>query len=348
MASNDDEIIFENPDEIKEIRGEIERWRPPDFSQVVEDGRFRRIFIAGISGYVGSALAMGLRDEYEVIGSYHEHPVRIEGVTSIKMNCLMGGEILTAISRFDPDLVVYCAGVTSTDRSEELPQVAEALNFRAPAIFFKVLPKPVPFVYFGTDVIFGDPKKAPFNEQARPKSVNTLALTKQKGEAMVYNHNRLTYVFRLPAIYGEVLGGPQYPRPTWLQWLQRSLEAGEKTPLFRDQVRSSIYIGDVVRAFKKFLKKAPLKSTLLNVAPEEGLSRLEFGKLFCREFGYDENLLVDISVDDNPETTIPRPKDCRLVGKLFQSSYSFNVQTAREGLKEMSERLRTGYTKNWL
>ncbi len=346
MASNDDDIVFET-EELKSVRSEIDRWKAPDFSQTVEEGRFRRIFIAGISGYIGSALALGLRDDYEVFGSYYDHPVRIEGVTGLKMNCLMGGEILSSITRYNPDLVVYCAGMTSTDQCEELPQVAEALNFRAPAIFFKVLPKPVPFVYFGADVIFGDTLKAPFNEQARAKAVNTLALTKKKGEAMVYNHNRLTYVFRLPNVYGERLGGPQFPRDSWLQWLQRNLEAGERVSLYRDQIRSSLYVGDLVRAFKKFLGKAPMKSTLLNIAPERGYSRYEFGRLFCRQFGYDESLIMDSSVDDNPELTIPRPKDCRLVGSLFQESYKFLPQSAEEGLKEMSDRLRVGCTKGW-
>ncbi len=346
MASNDEDDLGAS-EELEKVKPNLQSWSVPDLTNIVQEGRFRRILIAGVSGYIGSALALGLRDEYEIVGTYYDHPVRIEGVTCIKMNCLMGGEILSALTRFNPDLVVYCVGLNSTDHCEEAPAIAEALNFRAPAIFFKVLPKPVPFVYFGSDVIFGDPKKAPFKESDKPKSLNTLALTKQKGEAMVFNHSRLTYVFRLPAVYGETLGSIQYPRASWLRWLQRQLDKGEKVSLYKDQFRSSIYVGDVVRAFRKFLVKAPLKSSLLHIAPSVGQSRYEFGKLFCREFDYDENLLMESSINDNPETTIPRPKDIRLSGKIFEDIYKFTAQGPEEGLKEMAERLRTGYLKGW-
>jgi len=334
--------------ELTGVKQEVESWSPPDLSLSVDPNRYKRILIAGASSYLGSALALGLRDDYEIMGTYYQHPIRIDGVTSIKMNCLMGGEILTALTRFNPDLVVYCAGLTSTDRCEEMPPMAEALNFRAPAIFFKVLPKPVPFVYFGTDVIFGDPKKAPFKETSRPKSLNVLALTKQRGEAMTFNHSRLTYVFRLPNTYGETMGGIQSPRMSWLRWMQKKLDKGERVELYRDQIRSSLYIGDAVRAFRKFLKKSPVKSSLLHVAPDVGISRFEFGKLFCKEFDYDENLLVECSVNDNPEMTVPRPKDIRLDGSVFKDLYKFTCQSPQEGLKEMAERLRTGFIKPWI
>jgi dTDP-4-dehydrorhamnose reductase len=344
MASNKEDSAAESDGLIKT---ELNSWSAPDLSNTVQPGRFRRIMIAGVSGYIGSAMALGLRDEFEVVGTYYDHPVRIDGVNCIKMNCLMGGEILSALTRFNPDLVLYCVGLNSTDHCEEVPALAEALNFRAPAIFFKVLPKPVPFVYFGSDVIFGDPKRAPFRESEKPKPLNTLAVTKQKGEAMVYNHNRLTYVFRLPNVYGETLGGVQFPRFSWLRWLQLQLQQGEKIRLYHDQIRSSIYIGDVVRAFRCFLKKAPQKSSLLHLAPSVGLSRYDFGKLYCRTFDYEESLLMESSVMDNPETTIPRPKDIRLSGQVFEGLYNFKAQRPEDGLAEMSERLRTGFLKAW-
>jgi dTDP-4-dehydrorhamnose reductase len=313
------------------------------------DVNFGRILVIGASGYVGSALALALRDDYEVLGTYHQHPVRIEGTTGFAMNCLHGGEILAAVQRYNPDLVIYAAGLTSSKACEANPAIADALNFRAPMLFFKVLPKPVPFLYLSTDIVFGDASKGtmPFSEKSKPVPMNALGSSKLKGENLVLGHQRLTYVLRVPRLYGESLGGPQKPCYSWAQWLQGQLEQGASVDAFTDQVRSFAYIGDVARAVRAFVKKAPTESTLYHLAPDEALNHAQMARLYCKAMGYDPALIREAEREGHPLSAVPQPRNCALSGEAFRKEYEFRFQGAEEGLIELAERLRTGYTRGW-
>jgi dTDP-4-dehydrorhamnose reductase len=311
---------------------------------------FKRVMVVGASGYVGSALALALRDDYEVLSTYHQHPVRIEGTTGFPLNCLNGSEILTAVQRYSPDLVLYAAGLTSSRACEANPPVAEALNFRAATIFFKLLPKPVPFLYMSTDMVFGNGSKgaAPFTEKSKPVPMNEHGSSKLKGENLVMGHQRLTYVVRVPKIYGEVLGGPQRPRPSWLQWLQEQVERGTPVDVFTDQIRSFAYIGDIARAVRIFMKTAPTESSLYHLSPEQALSYADMARLYCKTMGYDPALIRDAKRSENPPSEVAQPLNCALSSEAFYKDYGFRLQNAAEGLQELSERLRTGFTRTWL
>src|SRR4051812_26000843 len=96
-----------------------------------------RVLIVGASGYMGSAIAAGLRDEFEVFGTYFRHQSRVDGCAGIKMNCLDGNEIFDWLKRISPDTVIFAPQISNMDYCQDNHQAAENLHFQSATFFFK-------------------------------------------------------------------------------------------------------------------------------------------------------------------------------------------------------------------
>jgi|GEM_PF-1336523 len=330
----------------------IDRIHPDEF-QHESALKIKRVMIVGASGYLGSALALGLRDEYEVFGSYHKSPMRIDGAHFFEMDCLNATDILNAASRYKPDIVIYCAGMSDIARCTANPMLSDAINTKAMTLFFKVLSRPVPLMYFSCDQVLSGNRPSDaqfrFDEVLNSNPLNEWGASRARGENQVLAHNRLTYVLRLPRIYGERLGSPFYPRETWVQETLRKLEAKDRFGAVVDQWRSSLYIGDAVRALRLFFAKAPLTSTIFNLSPSDSITPYESAIQLAKTFSMDSSLIEPVALEEYlANKTFEEPKFCSLSGKAFESHFPFRFQSLSEGLSEMKERLDTGYTQSWI
>lgn len=314
--------------------------------------RFRRVMIIGASGYLGSALAMGLRDDFEIFATYHKSSFWMEGTHSFKLDCLAGNDILTNIQRYQPDIVIYCAALASATMCQENPMIADALNSRAMALFFKVLPRPIPFVYISCDQVFsapGNDLNFRFNEEDDPNPTNELTESKIRGEGLVLNHNRLTYVMRIARLYGERLGAPQRPRESWVQRLLEQSQKGERITAVEDQWRSTAYIGDVVRAMRKFLIRAPLSSTLFHLGAGDAQTEFETSRTLLEIWGHGTERLTSRKLAE--QIALQHFNESRfsaISSKRFENLYSFKFQPFAEGAAEMRARLEAGFTQSWV
>lgn len=314
------------------------------------EDRIRRVFIIGVSSYIGSALAIHLRDHFEVFGTYLRTPTRIEGVTSLQLDCFDGNEILNQNKRYSPDAIIFCAGFNDKARCQIEVAKAEAINFKAPAIFFKLLPSTMRFIYFSTDEVFGPDitKQAPFDDSAAVSPGSVWAKTKFQGESVVTNHKGLTATFRLGRVYGEVMGSPLYAKLNWLNSLSLDLDQGNEVSARRNQVRSYTYIGDVARAVGTYLKKHNRPPVLYNLASKNAVSESEFLKSYAELFGYDPQLIQEVDYSlPKPREGAPEPLNCSLISSGIQRDYGFKPQTVEDGLAEFKNRLHEGWTKRW-
>lgn len=284
-----------------------------------------RVLIVGVSSYLGSALAYGLREHYEVIGTYNQHPIRIEGVTSVPMNCKNGGEIVDIMKRFSPDAVLFCAGVFSKDLAKIDPSMAETINFKAATVFFKVLNVPPLFLYFSNDDVLS--------------RNNVAAKTRLQGENAVLSQRHHALVMRTGKIFGEGTGGLSCLKESWTEALRRKLETGAKVGLADDRLHNFVYLGDVIRATRLVLAKAPVDSVLFEICGTEKASSSTFGKFFAQAFGFSPDQIME-------QRSSFEKEDHSLSPAKFCLAYPFKFSTIKEGLEEYAERMRVG-TRNW-
>lgn len=326
--------------------------------------QIRRVLIIGGSGYLGSALCLGLRDHFQVTGTFNKHTLRMAGVASCALDTLEGTEVLSILSRYNPDIVVYASGLTKAHICEANDALAEALNVKLIPMVLKSLPKPIPFVYLSGDMHFGLlPKEETADGGTRPiknhlfhekdslYAVNVIGKNKAQAEKIVMAKERLTFVIRMPLIYGESLGSAYAPRIAWLKRMQTMIENEESYPVINDQIRSSLYVGDFVRAFRMFLKKLPHSSQLFHFSAGDKCTAFDIAHEYCKRKNLDTDLLKGMDMEsyfEKQKWTHSEIKYSPLSAAKFKKVFDFQAQPYQEGIQEMLERYRTGFLGDWL
>jgi dTDP-4-dehydrorhamnose reductase len=311
----------------------------------------KRILIIGASGFLGSALAIELRDYFEVYGTYLNYPLRIQGVTCLMMDSTQGNEIVDMITRIQPDVVLYCAGLTNTDAAQLHRELSETLNLKAPTLFFKVPSRNFQFVYFSCDQVMHAalaPDNKAFTESDAVRPINAYAQIKSQAETVMTSQNRGVHCLRLGSLYGEAQGPPHAPKRSWVDWLGDELAKGRRVKAFEDQVRSFTYIGTAAKAIRVYLERMGTEGQLLNLASKDFCSRYEFARTFAKIMGYDENLVNPVSSAQGISMgSVARPQFCGLDVSRFESRFNYELDTWRAGLKSFADRLRLGQTGSW-
>lgn len=87
-----------------------------------------KVFIVGISGFLGYNLALRLRKDFLVSGAYFRHHLNIPGAQTFPVDPKKM-DILDPIMRVQsPDIVINALGLTDKKAVETLPKLADTLN----------------------------------------------------------------------------------------------------------------------------------------------------------------------------------------------------------------------------
>ncbi len=309
-----------------------------------------RLLIVGASGYIGSALCSGLKDQYEIFGTYCNNPIHINRVTTMQLNCLNGGEVIEIMKKIKPECIIFCAGFSDLDLCDQHPQLSEALNFQTASLFFRVTSGATKFIYFSTDQVFSGLNRKqpiqPYAETDQAQPLHQYGKSKVSAENMTISSQN-SCVLRVALPYGEPFGKTTVPRVAWNSILQSKLEKDTSVAATSDQVHSHVYIGDVVRATRLLLTTEKWKQKIYNIAGPEALSRYDFAKLFCKHMGFDELLVKGIPAESLYKSGAKRPLYTGMSSKLFEKDFEFQFQGPEEGLQEFAQRMKTGFTSSW-
>ncbi len=314
------------------------------------DGEINRVLIIGMSGYLGSALALGLRDDFEVFGTYNKRFVHMRGTTSLALDAMNTGDIVDTIKRVQPDIILYCAGIPDPETCQKEKDRAEQLHVKAPSLVLKTSIRPPQFIYFSADQVFGvvpEGFNPPFLDRSLTSPINTLGNTKAQAETMIATGTKGSHILRCGPLFGEGFGSANGFRRTWIEGLVRRLESGEKMQLPLGQIRSHLYVGDFIRAVRSFLKNIPADSCIYNIAPRDSLTLVEFGKYFCQELDFDPEL-IRLAESDDSSGVVVKSKDSSLSSNLFEHHFDFQFTTIRDSMREFAHRLQYGKTGNWM
>jgi dTDP-4-dehydrorhamnose reductase len=308
----------------------------------------RRILIVGVSSHLGSALAVGLRDYFEVFGTYYSNPLRVDGVTAMRLDLTNGGDVLEAVKRSQPDVVLFCAGVHDRIKAETNQALADAVNLKAATLFFKIQNNPSHFIYFSIDEVVGIAKPetpALLTESAPSEPLNVLGWTKSQGENLTLSVRNKTHVLRLGTVFGESGGTLHRPRRSWIGELIRKLELGQSVSASPELWRTPLFLGDFVRSVSLFLANLPAESGLWNLAGPTGLSEYAAFKAVAERFCPAQAHLVRPLASQ--ASSVPRPDYACLDSKKFCDAYAFEFQSFEASLDELQGRLKSGNLMSW-
>jgi len=288
-----------------------------------------RILVTGASGFLGHHVALHLRDRHEVFGLYLAHPVALEGCSLARLDLTDEGSVHGFLEEVRPDVIVHTAALGDADRCERHPAEAYLVNVRGTENLVQGAVRiGARLVYISTDLIY-DGTKGDYDEEDEPRPLNVYAETKLLGEQRAVALCKQTLVLRLALMYGR----GSMARSSFTDWLFDRLAKGQEVPLFADQYRTPLFVGQAAEVIGRLIEK-PEVSGIYNLGGGERVSRYEFGLKFCEVFNLPKGLLKPIAMEAFGYAA-RRPKDCSLNSSKLSTLLNIRPLTVEEGLEEM-------------
>ena len=249
----------------------------------------KRILITGISGLLGSNLGFCWKDRYDLLGTYHTHPVHLQGVQTRKVDILSGGEIIDVVRDFRPDVVIHCAALADIDACQENKDLAQQMNVQMTSCVVNALQNIQPkLVYISSDAFY-DGSRGMHSEVEKIDPVNYYSLTKYLGELEALKYPG-TLIART-AFFGWNIQN----KMSFAQQVISKLSNHESIKGFTDVWTSMLYTFDLAALLIKAIEK-DLKG-VYNFGTSDSMTKYQFAVSLALEFGLNASLIEPVSID---------------------------------------------------
>lgn len=262
------------------------------------------VFITGGSGLLALNWAMAIRERRQVVLGLHTRKISPAGVESRSIDLESADAAARAFSEAGAGLVVHTAGLTSVERCEQNPALAQHLNVELAENVARACSKlELPLVHISTDHLFsGDTPLVDETEATDP--INVYGRTKADAEERVLAAHPDALVVRTN-FFGW---GPGYRR-SFSDTILASLRSGEPITLFEDVFYTPILIENLADAVHGLVERGA--GGIFNVTGDERISKLHFGYMVARKFQLDPSLIVPGALADKAGL-VQRPRDMSL------------------------------------
>jgi dTDP-4-dehydrorhamnose reductase len=305
--------------------------------------------VTGASGLLGASLVSLAREQgREVVGLYHRHPVRIEGVKLLAADLTDQVETSRIFGELRPSTVVHCAAATDVDWCEEHPEEAHRVNMMVPAVIAGISSQSgARFLYVSTDSVF-DGGRGNYTETDTPAPLNVYAKTKLHGEREVLRQHPTALIARV-----NLYGWNAQEKHSLAEWVLQQLTRGKLVPGFSDVFFCPILANDLAEVILALLDEN--LAGLYHVVGSETVSKYEFARLVALTFGFDPRQVVATRLADTglkaqrpPNTTLNIGKICAALGRpmpdvdaglrrfaqLRENGYADRIKSHLTGIRE--------------
>jgi dTDP-4-dehydrorhamnose reductase len=289
----------------------------------------KKVLITGGSGLLAANWALSICDKYEVILLLHHKKISLSGVNIDTASLNNLDECLSILDKHQPDVVIHTAGLTSVEKCELNPNLAQEVNVDlAKNIATACSSQDVKLVHISTDHLFSSNQEL-FSEQSTPSPINNYAKTKLKGEQKVLENCKNALVIRTN-FFGW---GAKY-RQSFSDFILNNLKDGKSIDLFQDVFFTPILIDELVGKVHQLINTG--FNGIFNVVSNERLSKYEFGVKLANCFNLDIDLINAISINDK-ENLVKRPKDMSLSNVKLCQALDCKVANLDEQFQSLKE-----------
>ena len=289
----------------------------------------KKVLITGGSGLLAVNWALSICDKYEVVLLLHHKKISLLGVNIDTASLNNLDECLSMLDKHQPDVVIHTAGLTSVEKCELNPNLAQEVNADlAKNIATACSSQDVKLVHISTDHLFSSNQEL-FSEKSIPSPINNYAKTKLKGEQKVLENCKNTLVIRTN-FFGW---GTKY-RQSFSDFILNNLKDGKSIDLFQDVFFTPILIDELVGKVHQLINTG--FNGIFNVVSNERLSKYEFGVKLANCFNLDIDLINAVSINDK-ENLVKRPKDMSLSNVKLCQALDCKVANLDEQFQSLKE-----------
>jgi dTDP-4-dehydrorhamnose reductase len=262
-----------------------------------------RVLVTGVSGLIGSNVAAAATQQsWEVLGGWHDAPVRIQGARTFGLDMANRKACVSAAMEFEPDVIVHAAGGVALSRFEREPYIAQLDYVGAEHTLAAARAVRARYVLVSCDWVHSGyrPPGLTFSESDPPEPVNAYGHSKLACEQATMRSNVSWLITRMGDAYGVNMATPVgdggLPRHVWRRsgaalGLVRRLRSRTPLPVPTGVYRSPTYAWDYGQRVCELIAQSC--EGIYNTAGPEGLGRREWVELLGRRFGCAEGLVRD-------------------------------------------------------
>lgn len=151
-----------------------------------------RVLILGGSGQLGLELQRSFAGENPMVAVDRE-----------VVDLTVPSQIRDIVADVKPDVILNSAAYTAVDRAESQPEIAAAVNTRAPRVLAEEARKSgALLVHYSTDYVFDGTKEGPWTEDDVTAPLSVYGMTKLEGEEAIGQVGGRYLIFRTSWVYG--------------------------------------------------------------------------------------------------------------------------------------------------
>lgn len=286
----------------------------------------KKLLVTGASGFLGYNVCLAARGSCDVFGTFHSHPVSIDKVKTLRVDCADHDPLSIVFRDIRPDAVIHCAAYPDPNLCQQNPAGSYRNNVQASiAIASLCNQQGIPCVFTSSDLVFaGD--KPPYDEQSPVGPVNTYGEHKVAAERGMADAYPDVTICRMPLMFGDALA----PAKSIIQPIISAIVEKRELKLFTDEYRTPV---SGSTAAQGLLLALEMSSGLLHLGGRERISRYDFGLLVAKALGKDASSIVP-ALQKDQTFPAPRAKDVSLVSeKAFDLGY--NPKTLEEQVRAL-------------
>ena len=251
-----------------------------------------KLLITGASGLLGLNLALEARTHLTVIGVDRQRLVNTP-FELVNVDLLDPGAVDSVFDAARPNWLIHCAALADLEACEADPSLARRLNADLPGELAAGCSKRgIRLVHLSTDSVFDGTKEGVYTESDLPNPPGVYSATKLQGEQNVLLTNPDAIIARAN-FFGWSLSGTR----SLSEFFFNNLSAGRRCNGFTDIWFCPMFVGDLAETLLRMLERG--LSGLYHVVGSEALTKYDFGVRLARQFGYDERLVIPISVAES-------------------------------------------------
>lgn len=297
-----------------------------------------KVFILGISGFLGYNLALRLREKFLLAGACLTNYVQIPGVQVFPLDIKNQHFLEPLVRIHEPDIIINAIGLNDRAEVQKNPKKAEALNMimavSMAALAAKMRAKFIQIscaeIYDGTDGNYGeeDTDYSMFDDIGRQKIAAESYIRAQTLESTMVRA-------------GRVLGLGHPYRPSEFDTFRLAISRKNKVEFSKDQIHSFISVKSLAQAIQLLLSgEFPGKHRIFNLGGPR-LSEFDLHQGWARLTEGSGNLVLPSAEG--------KKRDISLKSDAFESAFpEWKAETQESLYLNLLEELSPGTgTKKW-
>ncbi|MCG3167377.1 MAG: dTDP-4-dehydrorhamnose reductase [Bacteroidia bacterium] len=296
------------------------------------------ILVTGSNGLLGQKIVYKLlqRNDVNLIAASKGENRLIEknGYTYINLDISKSEDVLAAIEKFQPQVIINTAAMTNVDECETKREECWGANVTAVENFVKAINgSAIHFIHLSTDFVF-DGQAGPYREEDQPNPLSYYALSKYEAEKILQKSNISWAILRTIIVYGIV---DNMSRSNVVLWAKGALEKGQSINVVDDQFRSPTLAEDLADACISAADKHA--KGIYHVSGKDIMSILELVYRVADFWKLDKSIVKPIKSDTLNQAAKRPPRTGFILDKAYRE-LDYKPHSFEEGLQILDAQLK--------